>query len=65
MSRLSRILNVFRSARVEDELDEELRFHLDERARQLMAGGMAEAKPTARRGAGSATPSSFASTAAT
>ncbi len=42
MSRLSRILNVFRSAHVEDELDEELRFHVEERARQLMAGGMAE-----------------------
>ena len=34
MSRLSRIVNIFRATRVEDELDEELRFHVEEARRR-------------------------------
>ena len=42
MSRLSRIVNIFRASRVEDELDEELQFHVEERAQQLRADGCPE-----------------------
>jgi predicted permease len=52
MSMWSRLRNVFRAGRVEGELEEELRFHLDERIRELMAGGMsreAAAAQVARR----------------
>ena len=35
MSLISRILNVFRSDRVDDDLDDELRFHLEERTKAL------------------------------
>jgi predicted permease len=40
MSWLSRVRNVFRSDRVSDELDEELSFHVESRARDLTAAGM-------------------------
>jgi predicted permease len=40
MSWWSRLTNVFRSDRLADDLDEELRFHLEERTRELTAGGM-------------------------
>jgi len=51
MSRLSRIVNILRAARVEDELDEELQFHVEERAKQLRAAGFpdADAYQEARR----------------
>ena len=42
MSRLSRIVNIFRATRVEDELDEELQFHVEERAKDLKAAGLAD-----------------------
>ena len=56
MSRFSRIANVFRQERVTDELDEELQFHVDSRARDLMADGLApdEAYREARRRLGNA-----------
>ena len=56
MSWLSRVVNVFREERVTDELDEELQFHVDSRARDLMAGGLApdEAYREARRRLGNA-----------
>ena len=40
MSLWSRLTNVFRSGRVQRELDEELQFHIDERIRELTAAGM-------------------------
>ena len=40
MSWLTRCINVFRSGRVTDELDQELQFHLESRARDLMASGV-------------------------
>src|SRR5688500_9982237 len=40
MSLWSRVANVFRSGRVQRELDEELQFHVDECTRQLMTDGM-------------------------
>jgi len=40
MSFLSRLVNVFRSGRVDDDLDDELRFHLEQRTQALIAGGM-------------------------
>jgi predicted permease len=40
MSWLSRLLNVFRSSRVARELDEEMRFHIEERARALAETGL-------------------------
>src|SRR4029453_1922078 len=52
MSLWSRITNVFRAARVQGELDEELRFHMDERIRELTASGLtqeAAAREVARR----------------
>ena len=52
MSLWSRLANVFRSGRVQRELDEELQFHLDERIRELLAAGMtreAAAAQVARR----------------
>ena len=52
MSMWSRLTNVFRSGRVERELDEELQFHVDERIRELTAAGMtpeAAAREVARR----------------
>ena len=52
MSMWSRMTNVFRSGRVQRELDEELQFHLAERTRELIAGGMsptAAAREAARR----------------
>ncbi|HEY7496920.1 MAG TPA: ABC transporter permease [Vicinamibacterales bacterium] len=51
MSWWSRIANVFRSARVEDDLEEELQFHRDERIREWLAEGRtrAEAAVEARR----------------
>jgi predicted permease len=41
MSWWSRLGNVFRSKRLERELDEELSFHLDQRVRELTSTGMA------------------------
>jgi putative ABC transport system permease protein len=52
MSLLSRLANVFRSGRVQSELDEELQFHMDERIRELMDSGLtreAAAADVARR----------------
>ena len=40
MSWLTRFINVLRPDRVTDDLDEELRFHVESRARDLMAGGL-------------------------
>ena len=40
MSLISRIINVFRGGRVDDDLEDELRFHLDEAAARLMAEGL-------------------------
>ena len=66
MSMWSRLTNVFRSGRVERELDEELQFHLDERIRELTAAGMTR-EAAARRGrrAGSAVRCGCASRAST
>src|SRR5215212_1425670 len=52
MSWWSRVANVWRSRRVIRELDEELQFHLEARARDLTAGGLepqAAAREAARR----------------
>ncbi len=52
MSMWSRVANMFRSGRVERELDEELQFHIEERIAELMAAGMtreAAAREVARR----------------
>ena len=52
MSLWSRVANVFRSGRLQAELDEELQFHMDERTRELTAAGMtpeAAAREVARR----------------
>lgn len=52
MSWMSRLGNVFRSGRVQSELDEELQFHMDERIRELTDAGMtreAAAAEVARR----------------
>ena len=56
MSWLSRVVNVFREERVTDELDEELQFHVESRARDLIADGLApdEAYREARRRLGNA-----------
>jgi len=40
MSRLRRTLNVFRSERIDGELDEELAFHIAERTDELIASGL-------------------------
>jgi putative ABC transport system permease protein len=40
MSFLSRLINVFRSDCVDDDLQDELRFHLDSRIDDLVAGGL-------------------------
>jgi len=55
MSFLSRFTNVFRPARVERQLDEELAFHIEARIDDLVAGGMSRdaAEATARRQFGS------------
>ena len=57
MSWLTRIVNVVRSHRVEDELDEELTFHVEEKARRLVAEGVApdDAAREANRRLGNAT----------
>jgi predicted permease len=54
MSWLSRIANAFRSSRTASDLDEELQFHIEERARHLIESGMPreEAIDTARRALG-------------
>ena len=52
MSWWSRVANVFRSGRVQRELDEELHFHMEERIRELTDTGMtreAAAREVARR----------------
>ena len=52
MSVWSRLTNVFRSGRVQRDLDDELQFHLEERTRALTAAGMtpeAAAQEAARR----------------
>jgi predicted permease len=48
MSWLSRLVNTFRPSRVDRDLDEELGFHLDERARDLMRQGLERNAATAR-----------------
>jgi hypothetical protein len=40
MSWLSRLANVFRSSRLDEDLEDELRFHLEEKTRRLIAEGM-------------------------
>ena len=40
MSWISRVVNVFRRSRVDAELDEELRFHVEERTEALMRDGL-------------------------
>ncbi len=40
MSWLSRLTNTFRPSQLDRGLDEELRFHLDERSADLMAQGL-------------------------
>jgi putative ABC transport system permease protein len=40
MSWLFRLANVFRSGRLDDDLEDELRFHLEEKTRRLIAEGM-------------------------
>jgi putative ABC transport system permease protein len=40
MSLISRIVNAFRSGRVDDDLDDELRFHLEETTQRLMDDGL-------------------------
>jgi len=51
MSWLTRLARTFRSRKLDDELDEELRFHLEARAVELAEGGLAreEAAREARR----------------
>ena len=55
MSLWSRVANVFRSERIDHDLDEELQFHLERRIEQLTAAGMTpeEAAAEARRRFGS------------
>jgi putative ABC transport system permease protein len=48
MSLWSRLGNVFRSGRIESELDEELQFHFEERIRELLATGMSREAATAQ-----------------
>ena len=48
MSLWSRLGNVFRSGRIESELDEELQFHFEERIRDLVATGMSREAATAQ-----------------
>jgi hypothetical protein len=50
----NRLANVFRSRRVDDDIQRELNFHINERAEQLHAEGMPldEARRTARRHVG-------------
>jgi len=52
----NRLTNVFRSRRVDDDIQRELTFHINERAEQLHAEGMPidEARETARRHFGNA-----------
>jgi hypothetical protein len=40
MAWISRFTNLFRRHRLEDEVDEELRFHLEARVRDNLAKGM-------------------------
>src|SRR5688572_8786352 len=55
MSWISRIVNVFRSSRVDRMLDDEIAFHLESRIDELVRGGMprGEAELMARRQFGS------------
>jgi predicted permease len=57
MSWLSRLVNVFRGDRVVDDLDDELRFHLESTAERLVAEGLTPdaAEREARRRLGNAT----------
>jgi predicted permease len=56
MSWLTRLVNVFRAARLQDDIDEELRLHLEARIEELEARGLApeEAAREARRRFGDA-----------
>jgi len=56
MSFVSRFVNVFRSSRVDEHLDEELHFHIEERTRALIEAGHSpdEAARRARRTLGNA-----------
>jgi predicted permease len=47
MSRWSRLVNVFRAARVDRDLDDELQFHREERIRELIAAGRSPADAAA------------------
>jgi putative ABC transport system permease protein len=51
MSLLSRVVNVFRASRVDGALDDEMQFHIDARADELVAAGMTrrDAELTASR----------------
>ena len=40
MSWLPRLANVFRSSRLDEDLEDELRFHLQDKTRRLIAKGM-------------------------
>jgi len=57
MSLLSRIVNVFRSGPLEDDIAEELQFHVEEKTRRLIAEGVMpdEAAREAQRRLGNAT----------
>ena len=57
MSWVSRILNLFRRNQINEELEEELQFHLDARTRDKLSAGMNEvaAQHDARRRFGNAT----------
>ena len=57
MAQWRRLVNLFRRTRVAQAIDDELRFHIDERVDELMAGGLgeAEARSLARRQFGNAT----------
>lgn len=58
MSWFSRLVNTFRSSRVDSELEEELRFHVEERTRDLVSRGMPRnaAEPRATRELGRPSP---------
>jgi putative ABC transport system permease protein len=47
MSWLSRVVNVFRTSRMDRELEEELRFHVEERTAELMRDGLPRASAEA------------------
>ncbi len=48
MSWFSRLANVFRSSKLDRDLDDELQFHIEERIRALMADGMSRQEAAAQ-----------------